>query len=63
MLYGSDTWFLRKNEFAILKRTEKALIRAMCGVTSIEKRSSKKFMKLLGLEETLERQAKANVIQ
>ena len=39
---------------AILKRTEKTMIRAMCGVKSIEKRSSLDLMDLLGLEETLD---------
>ena len=39
VLYGSETWCLRKNEMAILKKTEKAIMRAMCGVKTIEKRS------------------------
>ena len=30
MLYGSKTWCLRENEMAILRRTEKAMMRAMC---------------------------------
>ena len=32
MLYGSKTWCPRENEMAVLRRTEKAMIRAMCGV-------------------------------
>ena len=40
MLYGSKTWCLGKNEMAILRRTEKARMRVMCGVKLIEKRSS-----------------------
>ena len=32
MLYGSKTWCLRENEMVILRRTEKAMMRAMCGV-------------------------------
>ena len=31
MLYGSETWCLRKKETAILRRTERAMVRAMCG--------------------------------
>ena len=31
MLYGSETWCLRENEIAILRRTERAMVRAMCG--------------------------------
>ena len=38
---------------AILRRTEKAMIRAMCGVKMIEKRRSQKLMSLLGLKDTL----------
>ena len=40
MLYGSETWCLKKNEMAIL-RNEKAMMRAMCGVKIIEKRGQK----------------------
>ena len=38
MLYGSETWCLRKNKMAIL-RNEKAMTRARYGVKLIEKRS------------------------
>ena len=32
MLYGSETWCLRENEMAILRRNERAMVRAiMCG--------------------------------
>ena len=31
MLCGSEIQCLQENEIAILKRTEKAMIRAMCG--------------------------------
>ena len=50
MLYKSETWCLRKNEIAIL-RTEKAMIRATCGVKLIEK-GSQELMSLLGLKDT-----------
>ena len=32
LLYGSEAWCLREKEVAILRRTERAMIRAMCGV-------------------------------
>ena len=38
MLYGSETWFLRENEMAILRRTEGAMVRAMCGAKVMEKK-------------------------
>ena len=31
MLYGSETWCLRENEMVVLRRTERAIVRAMCG--------------------------------
>ena len=37
MLYGSETWCLRENEMAILRRTKRAMVRAMCGAKLIEK--------------------------
>ena len=53
MLYGSETWCLRDNEMPILRRTKKAIMRAMCGVKMIEKTRSQEFMNLLGLKNTL----------
>ena len=31
MLYGSETWCFRENEVTSLRRTERAMARAMCG--------------------------------
>ena len=36
MLYGSETWCLREKEIAILRRTEKAMTRAMWGVKLLD---------------------------
>ena len=41
MLYGSKTWCLRENEMAILRRTEKTMMRAMCGVDIMKKEGAK----------------------
>ena len=61
MLYVSETWCLRKNEMAILRRTEKAMMRAMCGVKLIEKRWSQ--ISLLGLKDTLYELARTNGVR
>ena len=53
MLYGSEMWCLRKNEMAILRRTERSLMRAMCGIKLIEKRRSQELRNLLNLKDTL----------
>ena len=37
MLYGSETWCLRENEIAILRRTERAMVRAISGAKLMEK--------------------------
>ena len=63
MLYGSETWCLRENEMAILRRTEKAMMRAMCEVKIIEKRRSQGLMSLLGLKDTLDGLARASGIR
>ena len=38
MLYGSETWCLRENEMPILRRTERAMVRAMCDAKLEENR-------------------------
>ena len=63
MLYGSETWYLRENEMAILRRIKKAMVRAMCGVTIIEKRRSQELMSLLCLKDTLDGLAKASGVR
>ena len=47
---------------AILRRTEKAMMRAMCGVKIIEKRSEE-FMSLLGLKDALNGLARASAVR
>ena len=51
MLYGSEKWCLRKNEIAILRRTERAMVRVMCGAKLMEKKRTEDLMEMLGLKE------------
>ena len=60
MLYGSESWCLREKELDIMKRTERAMIRAMCGVKLMDRRNTEQLMDMLGLDETLDGLAKAN---
>ena len=53
MLYGSETWCLRENEMAILRRTERAM----------EKRRTEDLTEMLGLKETAVQMAKANGVR
>ena len=63
MLYGSEACCLREKEMAILRRTERAMIRAMCGVKLLDRRNSEELMDMLGIKESLERMAKASSIR
>ena len=60
MRYGSETWCLRENEVAILRQTESAMIKAMCGVKLMDKKNTEELMVMLGLKETIDKLAKAN---
>ena len=55
MLYGSWASCLSENG---PRRTERAMVRAMCGVKLMDKKRTKDLMELLGLEET-----KANAVR
>ena len=63
MLYGSETWCLREIEMAILRRTERVMVRSMCGVKFVDRKKMKELMEMLGLKETLDRMAKANGVR
>ena len=60
---GARRGVLRENEMANLRRTEKAMIRAMCGVEIIEKRRSQELMSLLGLKDTLDGLARLSEVR
>ena len=45
---------------AILRRKERAMIRAMCGVKLLDRRNCEKLMAMLGIKESLDSMAKAS---
>ena len=61
--YGSETWCFRENEMAILRRTERAMVRAMCGAKLMEKKRTEDRMEMLGLKEAVVQMAKANGVR
>ena len=63
MLYGSETWCLRESEMAILRRTERAMVRSMCGVKLVDRKNTEELMEMLGLKKTLDGMAKANEVR
>ena len=63
MLYGKETWCSRKSVLGIFRRTERAMVRSMCGVKLIDRKNMEELMEMLGLKETLDRMAKANGVR
>ena len=63
MLYESKTWCLDQNEAGILQRTERAMVRNMCGVKLMDKKSTKDLMQMLDLNETMDQLVKANSVR
>ena len=49
MTYGSETWALKKDDEAVLRRAERAMIRRICGVSLREKKRSEELGKMIGL--------------
>ena len=63
MLFGSETWCLRKNEMITLRRTERAMVRSKCGVKLVDGKNTADLMTMLGLKETLDKMAQANGVR
>ena len=51
------------NEIAILRRTERAMVRAISGAKLMEKKRAEHLMEMLGLKETVVQMAKANGVR
>ena len=47
----------------ILKRTERAMVRSMCGVKLVDRKNTEDLIKMLGLMETLDKMAQANGVR
>ena len=54
ILYGSEAWSLKESEMGILQRTERSMVRAMCGVQLKDRKISTDLMFMLGLLETID---------
>ena len=61
--YGSETRCLRKNEMAVLRRTERAMVRVIGGAKLMEKKRTEDLMEMLGLKETVVQMAKVNGVR
>ena len=58
MLYGSETCCLREKEMGILRRTERAVVRAMCGAKLADRKNAEDMMDMLGLNQTINKTPK-----
>ena len=63
ILYGSEAWCLKENEKAILRKTERAMVRATCGQKVVDRKTTEEQMGMLGLKETIDRLATANGVK
>ena len=63
ILYGSEAWCLKENEKEILRRTEEAMVRAMCSQKVVDRKTTEEQMDMLGLRETIDRLATANGVR
>ena len=53
MVYGSETWVMKKEEEGVLLRAERAMVRMMCGAKLRDRKSSKVLMAMVGLNEDI----------
>jgi hypothetical protein len=53
MVYGGETWVMRREEENVLQRAERAMVRTMCGVRLKDRKSSKELMSMVGLNEDI----------
>ena len=63
ILYGSEAWCFKENEKAILRSTDRAMVRAMCSEKVVDRKMTKEQMDMLGLKETIDRLATANGVR
>ena len=63
MLYGSEAWCLKASEIGILQKTERSLVRAMCGLQLKDRKRFTDLMFMLGLRETIGQLAMANSVR
>ncbi len=53
MTYGAEVWNVKTNEENILRRTERAMLRKICGVKLADRKSTDELIERLGLGETV----------
>ena len=59
----SVKWWYHVGEMAILRRTERAMVRSTCGMKLVNRKNMEELMEMLGLKKTLDKIAKANDVR
>jgi hypothetical protein len=62
MVYGGETWVMRKEEECVLQRAERAMVRMMCGVKLRDRKSSSELMSMVGLSEDIGEEVEIEVV-
>ena len=57
ILYGSKAWCLKESDMGILRRTERSMVRAMCGGQCKDRQRSTDLMFMLVLKEAIDQLA------
>ena len=63
MHYGSKTLCQGLNEIGIFLRTERIIVRNMCGVKLMDKKSTRDLMQIIDLNDTIHQLAEANSVR
>ena len=50
LVYGSETWAIKAEELARLRRAERMMVRRMCGVSLKDRKRSDELLNRLGIE-------------
>ena len=53
----------KRNEKVILRRTDRAMMRAMCGHKVVDRKATEEHMDLLGMRKTIDRLATVNDVR
>ena len=63
ILHESEAWGLKESEMGIFQRTERSMVRAMCGAQLKDRKRSTDLMLMLGVSETIDQLAMANSVR
>ena len=63
IVHGSEAWCLKESEIEILRRMERSMVKAMCGVQLNNRKRSTDLMLMLGLNTAIDQLAMANSVR